>query len=55
MILKLKNTIYLILEYCNQGDLSKYILSKSNIYDTQYIYQLLWFYNIYIQNLIYEI
>ena len=29
-VLRIKDVLYLILEYCNQGDLSKYILSRNN-------------------------
>ena len=39
-VIKKKNTIYLILEYCNCGDLSKYISSNDNSNNMKYFYQI---------------
>ena len=36
-----KNNLYLILEYCNQGDLSSYISSNDNCNNHKYIYQII--------------
>jgi serine/threonine protein kinase len=36
-----KNYLYLILEYCNEGDLSKYIKTKNKKYNLLYIYQII--------------
>lgn len=36
-----KNYLYLVLEYCNQGDLSKYIKTKNKQYNSKYIYQII--------------
>ena len=38
---KTKKEVYLILEYCNEGDLSNYIEAKINIYDNKYYYEIL--------------
>lgn len=40
-VIRHKNNIYLILEYCNQGDLSLYINSKNVKYNLSYIYQII--------------
>ena len=40
-VIKTKTNLYLVLEYCEQGDLTKYINSKNNNYDSIYIYQLI--------------
>ena len=40
-VIHYKNHLYLFLEYCNQGDLSKYIYSNNSSYDEEYIYQII--------------
>ena len=40
-VVEYKNNIYLVLEYCNQGDLQKYIESKETCYNDDYIKQIL--------------
>ena len=40
-VIHYKNHLYLFLEYCNQGDLSKYIYSNSSKYNDEYIYQII--------------
>lgn len=39
-VIKKKDTIYLILEYCNGGDLSKYIGTREKKHDNKYFYQI---------------
>lgn len=41
IIIQPNNEIYLILEYCSGGDLSKYILSKEVVYDKKYFNEII--------------
>ena len=41
IVYKTKKEIYFILEYCNGGDLSEYIDSKSTDFDSKYFYEIL--------------
>tara|TARA_B110000967_G_scaffold205586_1_gene250432 strand:- start:730 stop:1833 length:1104 start_codon:yes stop_codon:yes gene_type:complete len=41
VIYKTKREIYLVLDYCNGGDLSYYIESGSRMYDNKYFYEIL--------------
>jgi serine/threonine protein kinase len=36
-----KDKVYMILEYCNGGDLSKYIRKNKTLYDSKYFYEIL--------------
>ena len=40
-VIKVKDSLFLILEYCNQGDLSKYIRSGNTQNDLNYVYQII--------------
>jgi len=40
-VIKLKDCLYLILEYCNQGHLGNYIASGNNKQDDKYIFQII--------------
>ena len=40
-VITYKNTLYLVLEYCNKGDLINYIKSGDNTHDIDYIKQIL--------------
>jgi serine/threonine protein kinase len=40
-VITYKNTLYLVLEYCNKGDLINYIKSSDNTHDIDYIKQIL--------------
>ena len=40
-VIKKNDTIFLVLEYCNGGDLSNYIATKNNIFDKRYFRQIL--------------
>ena len=40
-VIKKNKTVYLILEYCNSGDLSKYIKSGMQMHDLKFIYQII--------------
>jgi serine/threonine-protein kinase ULK/ATG1 len=40
-VIQQNNKIYMILEYCNGGDLSKYIRKKKDTYDDKYFHEIL--------------
>ena len=40
-VIKKDGKIYLIIEYCNGGDLSNYILNNKTSFDNRYFYQIL--------------
>jgi len=41
VIYKTKKEVYIVLEYCNEGDLSNYIETKINTFDNKYFYEIL--------------